>query len=272
MSNNDSAAPAAAPAAARFTAVQDGKVLRVTITNPKRKNAIDYDTMVALGDTFRSAAEDRAVRAIVLTGEGSDFCTGADLSASADEARRGITSDMVMDAANRLVRAIVDAPVPVIVRIRGAAAGVGVGIALAADLVYASEDSYLLLAFINIGLMPDGGAAALVAAAAGRPLAARMALLGERLPAREAAAAGLFTAVVSDAELDAAVEVGVEKIATGPRRALELTKRALNQATLTSLDAALAAEKAGQTELLRSPDFVEGATAMLTKRKAVFAD
>ncbi|MGW4278441.1 enoyl-CoA hydratase-related protein, partial [Nocardia sp. NPDC004750] len=132
MSNNDSAAPAA-PSAAKFTAVQDGKVLRITITNPKRKNAIDYDTMVALGDAFRAAADDRAVRAIVLTGEGGDFCTGADLSASADEAQRGITSDMVMDAANRLVRAIVDAPVPVIVRIRGAAAGVGVGIALAAD-------------------------------------------------------------------------------------------------------------------------------------------
>ncbi|WP_280373275.1 enoyl-CoA hydratase-related protein, partial [Nocardia abscessus] len=83
---------------------------------------------------------------------------------------------------------------------------------------------------------------------------------------------GLFTAVVPDDELDAAVEAGVTKIATGPRRALELTKQALNQATLVSLDAALAAEKAGQTELLRSPDFVEGATAMLTKRKPVFAD
>ncbi|WP_280353412.1 enoyl-CoA hydratase-related protein, partial [Nocardia abscessus] len=91
-------------------------------------------------------------------------------------------------------------------------------------------------------------------------------------PARYAAAAGLFTAVVPDDELDAAVEAGVTKIATGPRRALELTKQALNQATLVSLDAALAAEKAGQTELLRSPDFVEGATAMLTKRKPVFAD
>ncbi|MGQ4618170.1 enoyl-CoA hydratase-related protein [Nocardia sp. R7R-8] len=271
MSNNDSAAPAA-PAAAKFTAVQDGKVLRITITNPTRKNAIDYDTMVALGDTFRTAANDRAVRAIVLTGEGGAFCTGADVSASADQARRSITPDLVMDAANRLVRAIVDAPVPVIARIRGAAAGVGVGIALAADLVYASEDSYLLLAFINIGLMPDGGAATLVAAAAGRPLAARMALLGERLPAREAAAAGLFTAVVPDDELDAAVEAGVAKIATGPRRALELTKQALNQATLASLDSALAAEKAGQTELLSSPDFMEGAAALLGKRKPVFTD
>ncbi len=82
----------------------------------------------------------------------------------------------------------------------------------------------------------------------------------------------MFTGVVPYDQLDAAVEAGVTKIAAGPRRALELTKQALNQATLISLDAALAAEKAGQTELLRSPDFVEGATAMLTKRKPVFAD
>ncbi|WP_433713461.1 enoyl-CoA hydratase-related protein [Nocardia sp. CA-084685] len=267
MSNPDSATTSAG-----FSAVNDGKVLRVTITKPKRKNAIDYDTMVALGDTFLAAAEDRSVRVIVLTGEGGDFCTGADLAASAAEAQRGITSDMVMDAANRLVKAIVDAPIPVIARVAGAAAGVGVGIALAADLVYAAEDSYLLLAFINIGLMPDGGAAAMIAAAAGRPLAAEMALLGERLPAPVAKAAGLFTAVVPQDELDAKVEAAAAKIAAGPRRALELTKKALNAATLPALDAALAAEKSGQSELLQSPDFFEGATAMLTKRKPVFAD
>jgi len=270
MSNTEPATEA--PAAARFSAVQDGKILRVTITNPKRKNAIGYDTMVALGDTFLEAAQNPAVRAIVFSGEAGDFCTGADLSSSAAEAQRGITSENVMDAANRLVRAIVDAPVPVIAKVTGAAAGVGVGIALAADLVYAADDSYLLLAFINIGLMPDGGAAALVAAAAGRPLAAKMALLGERLPATEARAAGLFTAVLPAAELDATVDAVAEKISSGPRRALELTKRALNQSTLAALDETLATEKAGQVELLQSPDFFEGAGAMLTKRKPVFGD
>lgn len=273
MSNTDSAAvDVSSTPATGFSAVHDGKVLRVTITNPKRKNAVDYDTMVALGDTFVNASQDKSVRVIVLTGEGGDFCTGADLSATVREAQRGITPDMTMDAANRLVQAIVDAPIPVIARVRGAAAGVGVALALAADLVYASDDAYLLLAFINIGLMPDGGAAAMIAAAAGRPLAAEMALLGERLPAPAAKQAGLFTAVVPEAELDQKVEAAAAKLATGPRRALELTKQALNQATLTSLAPALAAEKSGQTELLTSPDFLEGATAMLTKRKPVFGD
>ncbi|WP_280316306.1 enoyl-CoA hydratase-related protein [Nocardia wallacei] len=251
-----------------FTAVHDGPVLRVTITNPKRKNAIGYDTMVGLGETF--ATVDPSVRVIVLTGEGSDFCTGADLSATAAEAQRGITPEMTMDAANRLVKAIVDAPVPVVARVRGAAAGIGVALALAADLTYASKDSYLLLAFINIGLMPDGGAAALVAAAAGRAVAAEMALVGERLSAGEAKGFGLIAGVLSGEELDAKVEGVVAKLGSGPRRALELTKRALNGAALGALDRALEVEKAGQVELLQSTDFLEGATAMLQKRKPVF--
>ncbi|WP_280364537.1 enoyl-CoA hydratase-related protein, partial [Nocardia abscessus] len=119
---------------------------------------------------------------------------------------------------------------------------------------------------------PAGGGAGVSPGAAGGRVGGGLGLRGVGLPAGYAAAAGLFTAVVPDDELDATVEAGVTKIAAGPRRALELTKQALNQATLISLDAALAAEKAGQTELLRSPDFVEGATAMLTKRKPVFAD
>jgi enoyl-CoA hydratase/carnithine racemase len=258
-------------AGAGFSVVRDGRLLRVTITKPQRKNAIDYDTIVALGDTFIAAGADESVRAILLTGEGGDFCTGADLASVAANAQRGITDEMMMTAANRLVRSIVDVPVPVVARIRGAAAGLGVSLALAADLTYAADDSYLLLAFINIGLMPDGGAAALVAAAAGRSLAAALALLGERLPAPDAHRHGLLTAVLPDADLDATVESVAERLAAGPRRALELTKRALNQATLTALDAALATEHASQVELLKSPDFAEGADAMLHKRKAIFS-
>ncbi|WP_067543685.1 enoyl-CoA hydratase-related protein [Nocardia crassostreae] len=255
-----------------FTAVLDGRVLRITITNPKRKNAISYDTMLGLGDTVRAAADDPAVRVIVVTGEGGDFCTGADLSAEAEYAERGITNAMILDAANAMTKAIVESPLPVIARIKGAAAGIGVAVVLAADLTYAARDSYLLLAFINIGLMPDGGAAALVAAAAGRPLAAEMALLGQRLPVAEAATHGLITGVYSAAELDAKVEAAADKLAHGPRRALELTKRALNGAALAALDAALAEEKTGQVELLDSADFAEGVAAMLGKCKAVFTE
>lgn len=254
--------------APKLTATREDRVLRVTLTNPERLNAIDYATMAALGDVFAGAADDRGVRAIVITGEGKAFCTGADLSATAGQ----VTPEEVMDCASRLVTAIAQTPVPVIARVNGPAAGVGVGIALAADLVYAAESAYFLLSFTNIGLMPDGGTTALVAAAAGRALANEMALLGGRLPAAAARDAGLINAVLPEAELDTKVGEAADKLSHGPRRALELTKHALNATNLAALGAALAREKAGQVELLSSPDFIEGATAMLQKRKAVFTE
>jgi enoyl-CoA hydratase/carnithine racemase len=118
---------------------------------------------------------------------------------------------------------------------------------LAADLIYAAESTYLLLPFVNIGLMRDGGATAVVAAAA-----------------------GLITKALPDDQLDAHVEAVAVKLANGPRRALELTKAAVNGATLTELDPALERETVGQIELQATPDFFEGATAMLTRRKPNF--
>ena len=190
-----------------FEATRENRILRITFTRGDRMNALDYRTLVALAEEIEQAGADPEVRVIVLSGAGRAFCSGADLVA-AGESRGRITPTDTMDAANRLVRAIVQVPVPVIARVTGAAAGIGASLAIAADLTYATENSYLLLAFVNIGLMPDGGASALVAASAGRAVAAKMALLGERLPATEAKAAGLITDVVADDEIDARVEQG----------------------------------------------------------------
>ena len=254
-----------------FESTRDAGILRITFTRAERLNALDYRTMVALGEEIENAGSDPDVRVIVLTGSGRAFCSGADLVAIGESRGAGITPTDSMDAANRLVRAIVRGPVPVIARVTGVAAGIGASLAIAADLAYATENSYLLLAFVNIGLMPDGGASALVAASAGRALAAEMALLGERLPAREANAAGLITDVVADEdEIDARVESAAQKVANGPRRALELTKRAVNAAALAAFEDALAREHEGQSELLTSSDFAEGVAAMLGKRKAQF--
>jgi enoyl-CoA hydratase/carnithine racemase len=209
------------------------------------------------------AATDSSVRVVVLTGEGKAFCTGADLSAGSQT-----TPEVVMDTASRIIRSVTTLPVPVIARINGPAAGVGLSLASAADLIYAAESTYLLMPFVNIGLMPHGGATADAAAAVGRVRAAAPSLLGERLPVAEAAAAGLITKALADDQLDA--HVVAVKLANGPRRALELTKAAVNAATLTELDAALERETVGQIELQATPDFFEGATAMLTRRKPSF--
>lgn len=249
--------------------VRDGGVLRLTIDRQARMNAIDLDTMRRIADAV--GATDPSVRVIVITGAGKAFCTGADLAAAS--AGGGVAEadpEVVMDNANAMIRAVVDAPVPVIARINGPAAGVGASLALAADLIYADDSTYLLLPFTNIGLLPDGGATAVVAAAMGRARAAEMALLGERLPTVEAAAAGLITAALPVADLDSRIDAAAAKLVKGPRRALELTKKAVNAATLGHLDAALAREKTGQIELIGSADFAEGVAAMLTRREPKF--
>ena len=178
----------------------------------------------------------------------------------------------VLDAANRAVRAIVASPRPVVAVVQGPAAGVGASLALACDVVLASEKGYFMLAFTKIGLMPDGGASALVAAAVGRIRAMRMALLAERIPAAEALQAGLVTAVYPADDLDAEVDKVVATLVRGPVVALAKTKEAVNATTLTELDAALEREHAGQASLLRGTDYREGIRAFQERRAANFTD
>lgn len=246
--------------------ITDG-IMRLTFNRPKRMNAIDLPTMQAFTAAIVKGSSDPAVRTIVITGSGRAFCTGADLAAGA---ANPADPQVVMDAANAMIRAITQAPVPVIAEVNGPAAGVGVSIALAADLTYAGNNAYFILSFVNIGLMPDGGASALVPAAIGRARAAEMMLLGERVSAEDAEWFGLVSRTVPDEELESHVQSIAVRTSKGPRRALELTKQALNASTLDCLESALAREKIGQAELLTGSDFAEGVAAMLEKRPAKF--
>jgi len=173
---------------------------------------------------------------------------------------------------NRLIRAITALPHPVVAVVQGPAAGVGVSIALACDIVLASDKAFFMLAFTKIGLMPDGGASALVAAAIGRIRAMRMALLAERLPAAEALAAGLISAVYPAEDFDAEVDKVISTLLGGPVVAYAKTKDSINAATLTELDAALDREFRGQSILLRSADLREGATAFQQRHTPNFTD
>lgn len=246
----------------------DAGVLRITIVRPERMNALDLGAMRALGDLLESRACEHDVRVVVLAGEGGAFCVGADLMAAA----AGPSADprVVMETANRVVRAILTLRVPVVARVDGAAAGVGASLALAADLTYASASAYFLLAFVNVGLMPDGASSLLVPASIGRARAAEMALLGERLGAVDAHAAGLITRVLPAGELSAHVDAVAAKLAAGPRRALELTKRSLVAATLAGVEEAFERETEGQVELLESADFREGSAAIIARRAPRF--
>lgn len=242
---------------------RDG-ALWLTLDNPDSFNALTGEMVLGLTRELREVVATDDVRCVVVTGTGAAFCTGADLAGweSLDE--------RAVDAANQLIRAVVACDRPVVCGLNGVAAGVGMALALACDLVVAAASASLTLGFSRIGLMPDGGSTATVAAAVGRARAMRLALLSEVLSAQEAHDVGLLSHVVPDEEWAATLDKVVARLVAGPPLALAATKKAVNAATLQQLEPSLDREYAGQPVLLRTEDFAEGVGAFLGKRRAEF--
>ncbi len=170
-----------------LTVSLDDGVLTVTLNRPDSLNSLTAPMLQTFAATLERAASDARVRVVRIGGAGRGFCSGAGISEEdhANPGAAGTPAD-VLDAANRCIRSIAALPQPAVAVVQGAAAGVGVSLALACDVVLASEKAFFMLAFTKIGLMPDGGASALIAAAVGRTRAMRMALLAERIAAAEA--------------------------------------------------------------------------------------
>jgi enoyl-CoA hydratase len=245
----------------------DDGALWLTLNRPEAYNALTAAMTDDLAAELERATARDDVRVVVLTGAGPAFSAGADISGTDAHEHFDVTA---LDRANRLIRAITTCDKPVLAAVNGVAAGVGCSAALACDLVVAASSASFLLAFARIGLMPDGGASATIAASIGRARAMRMALLAEPLTAQEAYDAGLATHVVPDSELPDLVESLVRRLAAGPPLALAATKKAVNAATLSGLDPALERERTGQTVLLRTADVAEGMRAFSERRKPVF--
>jgi enoyl-CoA hydratase/carnithine racemase len=243
--------------------------LRLTFDGPASKNALDYGGFLAVARGLDSARDDPSVRVVVMTGVGDSFCSGVDLRWALEMRSHGVSPPELMDAANSAVRAVLNCPVPVIARVTGSAAGGGASLAFAADICYATADSRFSMAFTNLDLMPDCGATRTVAAAIGRARAAHLALLGRSLTAEDAADAGLIAEVLAPDELDPQIDVVVRRFLSGSRRATELTKRAVNAGALPFLEESLELERAGQVELLSSPEFAQAALSVLNRPKTI---
>ena len=238
---------------------EDG-VLRITLAAPDRLNSVTTEMFEAMGDALEDVD---GVRVAVLTGEGRAFCSGAVM-------RPGVTNSGILEAADRLIHALVDAPFPVVAALNGLAAGIGSSLALASDFQIAKEDDYFLQAFVNIGLMGDGAAHELIAASIGRARATRLLMLGEKLPNREAFEAGLITHCVGAEEWQATVDGLVDRLKSGPTLAYARIKSTINGVTLASLDETLRIEATEQTFLGATNDFAEGVAAFTEKRAAKF--
>jgi enoyl-CoA hydratase len=257
---------------ADLTVTLNDGVLALTLNRPDSLNSLTAPMFDAMTDALHRAAADPAVRVVRIGGAGRGFSSGAGIGAADRSGPDAGSPGDVLLSANKAIRAIVALPKPVVSVVHGPAAGVGVSLAISADIVLASDRAYFLLAFTKIGLMPDGGASALVAASIGRTKAMRLALLAERLPASDALDAGLVSAVHSAEDLEAEVGKVLATLKSGPAVALRRTKQAINAATLTELDAAIERETEGQLSLLHSDDLREGMRAFQERRPATFSD
>jgi enoyl-CoA hydratase len=239
----------------------DGGVLRVVLDKPEKLNAVDTTMLRELRARLDDAV-DASVRAVLLTGAGRAFCSGGDLSGPPDR-------DTVF-VANDVVAAIAALPKPVVAGVRGAASGFGCSLALACDLVVAARSAFFQLAFAQVGLMPDGGASALIPASVGRARAARMAMLTEKIPAATAFEWGMISHLADDEAFDDEVESVVQTLAAGPTLSYGWIKRALAASTLPTLPDVHAIEGDGQVALTRTADFREGVRAFIKRRKPEF--
>ena len=242
-------------------------VTTLTLNRPDALNALTSDLRRELLAAVTSAGRDAEVRAVVITGAGRAFCAGADLRGGSQERafRRVLT-----DEYNPLIQAIRALQKPVIAAVNGVAAGAGVSLALAADLVVAAEGAKFVPAFHRIGLVPDSGLTRTLVRALGRHRAFEV-LMGERqLGAAEAQDAGLVAVVVPAARLAATVRELAERLASGPTRAIGLTKRLVVEAEDASLSHSLAAEAALQEVAGRTDDHAEGVAAFTEKRDPAF--
>ena len=262
-----------AQAAPKVRTTVDAGIGVITLSDPSTLNAAGLDLMAELQAAFDDFAYGDKVRAIVITGEGRGFCSGANLSGGgsagrATEALQG-PNQSLLRTFNPFVAAVRKSPKPLVSAVNGVAAGVGVSLALMSDLVVAAESAYFLLAFRRIGLVPDGGATWMLPRLVGKARAMELMLLGEKLPAKTAAEWGLINKAVPDAELmDAAMQYA-RALADGPA-SLALTRNLVWE----SLDAAwheqLEAEAYAQGVAARTEDAREGIMAFAQKRPAQF--
>lgn len=238
-------------------------IMTLQLNRPDKLHAVTSSLVDAMESALKTAETE--ARAVVITGSDRAFCSGADLSSGA-AGNDGIGLDRV----NSLIRRITDLRIPTVAAVSGPAVGFGCSLALACDYVIMAEESYFLLSFTRVGLMPDSGASALVAASAGRHRALRMALTAERIDAHTALEWGLAAEVTAPGEqLARAQDIGAQ-FASGPPLSLGWTKKAINMASLNELENAFSRESAGQFQLHETYDFKEGVSAFKEKRSPKF--
>jgi 2-(1,2-epoxy-1,2-dihydrophenyl)acetyl-CoA isomerase len=247
-------------------------VQTITLNRPDKLNSFNPEMHTHLRAALDEAAANAEIRCVLLTGSGRGFCAGQDLSE-----REMKESDTPRDLGatiekyyNPLVKFMQALPKPIVCAVNGVAAGAGANIALACDIVLAAKSASFLQAFAKIGLVPDSGGTYFLPRLAGTGRAMAMAMLAEKLPATDAERMGLIWKAIDDDKLMIEATAMCKHLATQPTRALGLMKQAIYAAGGNSLSEQLDLERDLQRKAGGSPDYREGVTAFLEKRKPVF--
>ncbi|MFE3543906.1 enoyl-CoA hydratase/isomerase family protein [Nocardia sp. NPDC059177] len=245
---------------------RDGGVCTLTLHRPHRKNAITLELWIAVREALDSIAHDDSVRAVVLTGAGGSFCSGADVVDSDPYAAPFPKLRAIAEVAQRLH----DLPVPTVAKVRGAAVGAGWNLALGCDLVVATPDATFAQVFARRGLSLDCGGSWLLPKLVGVQQAKRLALLAETIDAATALELGLLTWIKSDAEIDEFVDTLAQRLAAAPPVAVAQTKALLNEGVDRTMHEALASESRAQAVNFATTDVPEAYAAFAQKRDATF--
>jgi len=248
--------------------VHDGVGL-IQLNRPEKMNAIGALTRKQLGEAIKQVERDDAVRVVVLTGTGRAFCSGADVTEMAQDGGMRSPEDVGNVLRNEympMLTRLRTMPKPVIAAMNGPAVGIGASYALACDIRIATPEAYLLEAFVNIGLAPDGGVSWLLPRMAGTGIAYEMFFTGKPLLAVDAHRLGIINRLVPADRLEAEVRELAAQLVAQPRQAMAAAKRAVNHALESGYEEALEFESYLQEAQAASPEFAEGVAAFLARR------
>jgi 2-(1,2-epoxy-1,2-dihydrophenyl)acetyl-CoA isomerase len=248
---------------------REGPVATLSLNRPGTRNALNRELVQALGSTLADVAGDREVRAVVLTGSGGSFCSGADLRSGMTESS-DLGWEARIDEFHALIRTVIHAPKPFVACVDGAAVGFGADLALACDLRVFSTNGYLQEKFVKIGLMPDGGGTFWMPRLVGLGRALEYLMLGTKIDAPLALELGLANRAVPPEEALSDAQALALELAKSAPLALSSIKQAVRESFRGTVDAALAREKEGQVKLLNSQDMLEGVMAWAQRREPSF--
>ena len=250
----------------------ENDVAWITMNRPEQRNAVNAEMRDELISAFTDARANPAVRALVLTGSGKGFCTGADLSGPRGQGPSGpgATREVMKGSSQRLIRALWELEKPVVAAVNGVAAGLGSHLAFASDFVIAAASARFIEVFVRRGIAVDAGGAFLLPRLVGLQRAKELVFFGDDLSAEDAVRIGLASRVVPDDQLEPVAREWAERLAKGPTFAIGLSKRLLNRSLESSMETALEEEAMAQSLVAQSEDMREGMAAFVERRAPAF--